>query len=244
MTYLGSKRRISKHIIPIMLKTMEHNGITTYAEPFVGGANSIDKIPLKYKRIGVDINPHTIAALTAVRDMPEQIPESLTKEEYMAMKGTEPDPIKSLLRFTCSFAGKLDAGYARERGSDPTTYPSRAKRNALKQSPNIQGLILQEGSYQILSPLKNTLIYCDPPYKGTTSYKTVKFDHEEFYSWCLEMSKDNIVFLSEYEAPKMFTQLWEKEINIDLPRNRDKASKSTEKLFTLNPDKLPPNLLG
>ena len=63
MKYMGSKNRIAKHILPIMLKEMEDKGYTTWVEPFVGGGNTIDKVPETYKRIGADLNEHTIAAM-------------------------------------------------------------------------------------------------------------------------------------------------------------------------------------
>ena len=44
MKYLGSKNRISKYISPILQQYINENRITTYYEPFVGGANIIDKI--------------------------------------------------------------------------------------------------------------------------------------------------------------------------------------------------------
>lgn len=42
---MGSKNRIAKHLLPIMLKEAEKHGITKWVEPFVGGANMIDKVP-------------------------------------------------------------------------------------------------------------------------------------------------------------------------------------------------------
>ena len=42
MKYMGSKQRIAKHILPIILASRETN--QTYVEPFCGGCNSIDKV--------------------------------------------------------------------------------------------------------------------------------------------------------------------------------------------------------
>ena len=44
MQFVGSKNRISKQLAPIIQKYIDDNNITTYVEPFVGGANMIDKI--------------------------------------------------------------------------------------------------------------------------------------------------------------------------------------------------------
>ena len=42
MKYMGSKARIAKHILPIILKDRKPN--QWYSEPFTGGANLIDKV--------------------------------------------------------------------------------------------------------------------------------------------------------------------------------------------------------
>jgi DNA adenine methylase len=49
---MGSKNRISKHLLPILTKHLKED--TYYVEPFVGGCNMIDKVdhPL---RIGVSL---------------------------------------------------------------------------------------------------------------------------------------------------------------------------------------------
>ena len=50
MKYMGSKNRIAKHILPIILKDRKEG--QWYVEPFVGGANIRDKV--ECKRIGSD----------------------------------------------------------------------------------------------------------------------------------------------------------------------------------------------
>ena len=63
MKYMGSKNRIAKHLLPIMLKEAERHGITKWVEPFVGGGGMIDKVPSTFERVGYDLNPHTIQAM-------------------------------------------------------------------------------------------------------------------------------------------------------------------------------------
>lgn len=53
MKYMGSKNRIAKHILPIMLAEAEKHNITTWVEPFVGSWGMIDKVPATFRRIGV-----------------------------------------------------------------------------------------------------------------------------------------------------------------------------------------------
>ena len=80
MKYLGSKNRISKYISPILQQYINENRITTYYEPFVGGANIIDKIDCSL-RIGNDIHPQLIAMFLALQNGWNP-PEHITEEEY------------------------------------------------------------------------------------------------------------------------------------------------------------------
>lgn len=64
--YMGSKSRIAKQIVPIIQAGIEQDGRDSYIEPFVGGANVIDKIKCKY-RAGFDINEYLIALLQRVQ---------------------------------------------------------------------------------------------------------------------------------------------------------------------------------
>ena len=206
---MGSKNRIAKHLLPIMIAECENHGITKWVEPFVGGANMIDKVPDTFERIGYDLNDHAVHALIDIRDNAERLPDSVSEEEYRSYRGTEPKILTSLARFGASFGGKFENGYARGFSADgsPRNYWSETKRNALKQSPKIQNVEFICDSYENIS-FENCLIYCDPPYQGTTGYKTGSFDHDKFFDWCREQAKNNIVFVSEYNAPDDFIEVW------------------------------------
>ena len=234
MKYMGSKNRIAKHLLPIMLAECEKHGITKWVEPFVGGANMIDKVPDSFERIGCDLNDHVIHALIDIRDNVEGLPDSVSESYYRSLFGLEPAPINSWIRFMLSFGGKLDNGYAREKGSNETTFCGYGKRNALKQSPKIQNVEFICESYENLD-FENCLIYCDPPYQGTTGYKTGGFDHDKFFDWCREQAKKNIVFVSEYSAPDDFIEVWQGEIKTNFASTRKKAThNAVEKLFRVN----------
>lgn len=79
---MGSKNRIAKFVLPIMIKEANEKGITTWVEPFVGGANMIDKVPNRFQRIGIDYNAHTIDALIAIRDLVDKLPTEVSEEYY------------------------------------------------------------------------------------------------------------------------------------------------------------------
>lgn len=229
MKYMGSKNRIAKHLLPIMLAECEKHGITKWVEPFVGGANMIDKVPPSYERFGYDLNPHTIAALIGIRDHVSEFPCEVGEDFYKSIKKTEPHPINSWVRFECSFGAKLDNGYA--RNSAGANYAQMGLNLAIKQSPKIQNVQFICDSYENLD-FTNTLIYCDPPYQGTSRYKTGAFDHDKFFEWCRQQAKSNIVFVSEYNAPDDFECVWQGEIKTNFASQRKTAThNAVEKLF-------------
>ena len=139
MNYMGSKNRIAKHLLPIMIEAADNAGITTWVEPFVGGGNMIDKVPDRFKRIGYDFNEHVIYAMCDIRDRAEDLPESITEEYYKEVRGNKPEVFNSWLRFVASFGAKFEGGYARGKNSvgGYRNYVSESKRSALKQSPKI-----------------------------------------------------------------------------------------------------------
>ena len=82
--------------------------------------------------------------------------------------------------------------------------------------------------------LNDYVIYCDPPYRGTTTYKTRPFPYEEYYDWVRELSKNNIVLCSEYWMPDDFECIWEKQTTTQIDSNRevgDSKNIRIEKLF-------------
>lgn len=231
MKYMGSKNRIAKFILPIMIAEAEKQGLITWVEPFVGGANVIDKVPSSFNRIGYDLNPHTIAALVAIRDMVDQLPESVSEQEYKSYKGTEPSPITSWARFYCSFGGKFENGYA--KNSRGVNYAMEGRGNLIKQSGNLQNVALLDQSYDSVVFQEPSLIYCDPPYQGTTGYKTGAFDHDKFFDWCRQKKAEgHTVFVSEYQAPDDFELVWQGEIKTNFASTRKGATHTAvEKLF-------------
>ena len=86
-------------------------------------------------------------------------------------------------------------------------------------------------SYQDLEIPEKSLIYCDPPYRGTTGYK-MGFDSGAFWQWCRDKAAEgHTVLISEYSAPADFICLLEIEHFTTVNSNKDKR---IEKLFTFN----------
>lgn len=238
MKYMGSKSRIAKHILPIMLNEAKKHNIKVWVEPFVGGANMIDKVPETFKRIGYDLNEYIIEMFKSLQQ--GFIPKDLyTKEEYDYIKSNK-DENKALTGYVginCSYSGKWFGGYAgivNTKGG-VRNYQEEAKRNVLKQIVNLKDVEFHTSSYEALD-FTDCLIYLDPPYKGTTEYRDSGFDHENFYDWCRQQAKKNIVFVSEYTAPDDFVCVWEQEVKSSLSANGVSGGSkvSIERLFKVS----------
>lgn len=230
MVYMGSKNRIAKELIPIITKDLKPN--QWYVEPFVGGANMIDKIEHPYK-LGADNNKYLIALLEAVQNG-QELPENINKDEYIAVKTNKdnyPDWYVGFVGFVCSFRGKFFGGYSgyyTTKTGIQRNYIKERINNILKQ--NLDGIKLVCSSYDALDIPANSIIYCDPPYNGTTKYKD-SFDSDAFWQWCRDKAKEgHTVYVSEYNAPEDFKCIWEKQINSNLGGTSKTA---TEKLFTI-----------
>ena len=235
MKYMGSKRRIAKHILPIMLeKRLEEQ---CWVEPFVGGANLIDKVC--GWRIGNDNNFYLIELFKAIQNgwIP---PNECSAEEYYHIKRNRdsfPPYLVGFVGFGCSFGSTFMAGYARDKNpiiEKRQNYCLCAKKSILKQKENIIGVQFHHGDYKELNIPNKSLIYCDPPYEGTFKYSTSKnFNHSEFWQWCRNKKDEgHNVFVSEHNAPDDFECIKEIELvcNVD---SRVKAKKRIERLFTL-----------
>ena len=111
MRYLGSKAKIAKDIVPIIQSYIDNNGIEQYWEPFVGGANIIDKIKCKV-RVCTDINPQLIALLQQAQIDTSVCPDTISEEEYKEVKNNKdkyPNWYVGLVGF-CSFGSKYWGG--------------------------------------------------------------------------------------------------------------------------------------
>ena len=75
----------------------------------------------------------------------------------------------------------------------------------------------------------DSVIYCDPPYRGTSSYSKAKhFNHERFFEWALRQTVP--VYVSEYAMPEEFVEVaaWQKRCKMSQTSN---SLRTTEKLF-------------
>jgi len=236
MKYVGSKNKLSKELAPIIQSYITED-TKGYIEPFVGGANMIDKIKCK-KKIGCDIHKELIASLKAISGgwLP---PKNISEETFNEIKNSQqnyPDYLLGYIGFQLTFGSMWMGSYRRDK-IGKRKYDEEAFKNVAKQANNLKDIKFKNISYRNINPdkLNGWVIYCDPPYKGTIKYKVEEFDYLYFYEWCKRLAKNNIVLISEYSMPSEFECIWSKETIVQInnvgDKNKDNKTR-IEKLFT------------
>jgi len=238
MRYLGSKRRIAKHILPLILK--DRTPKQYYVEPFAGGLNSF--VQVGGLRLANDINKYVIAMFQAVAKgwVP---PSNITEDEYKTIrdnKDAHPPELVGFVGIGCAFGGKWFGGYARGKNAKGQwrNYADESQRHIMQlQAPYLKDATFSSVCYTDMQIPNNSIIYCDPPYANTTKgYAKNHKDtwHVDFWQWCRDMVKQgHTVFVSEYTAPNDALLLWQQDIGINVHTDACKQVTRTEKLFTL-----------
>lgn len=230
MKYMGSKARFKNQI----LQHIPTHG-ACYIEPFAGGMNMIDGVCDADVRIANDFNKYLISMFQAL-DF-GWVPKKITKEEYLNLKNLNgPDYLIGWAGVACSYSGKWFCGFAGDvmTKGGLRDYQQEAINNALKQIAKLRGVVFRSGSYDEIMIPDGSVVYCDPPYAGTTGYKDC-FDNNKFWSWARGISKNNQVFISEYRAPEDFKCILEIHTKSSLSANGSSGGSklSVEKLFTI-----------
>lgn len=122
-------------------------------------------------------------------------------------------------------------GYARSEGK--ICYAATTKRSLLKRLPLIPDVVFSHKLFHEHKPV-GKLVYCDPPYAGTTAYGAFdNFDHDLFWAMMSKWTENNTVVVSEYAAPEGWKCVAEFQSRMGMATEggRDKRS---EKMFRLD----------
>lgn len=191
--------------MPIMLMSLRPN--QTFVDGFCGGCAVIQRVPKEHRRIANDNNGYLIAMfqrLTMTDWKPQQIIEKpyydKVRATYHAHDGIFDDATIGRVGYMGSRNGRFfDGGYSGHHAKDGRDYIAENIRNISKQIPDLRGIEWQNGSYDKMQVPDASLLYLDPPYRGTSGYPTARhFNHEAFYDFCRQMKRDgHTVFVSE-----------------------------------------------
>ena len=227
MQYFGGKAKIAKYIVPYLESIRKENQI--FVEPMCGGLNITSK--MSGKIIACDYNKYLISLYNAILKGYE-LPDYISEKEYYELKYNKDknEILSGFVGFGCSYSGKFFGNYA--KNNTGRNYCKNAKNSLLKKFNKIQFI---HSNYKDLKP-KNCLVYCDPPYKSNTqstmqSYGVEEFDNDYFWNVMIEWSKDNDVYISEYEAPNGFECVLEIPTKTDIKCIGNKKQDRIEKLF-------------
>jgi DNA adenine methylase len=235
MIYLGGKHYAGKAIAAELRKAYTPGA--PYYEPFVGGGHVLYRVAefIDGPMYVSDLSSDLMILWRAVAAGYEP-PTELSREEWAALKIAEPSPLRSAAGFGLSFSGKWFGGYGAANRPSNAQFPCRALARSFDQRrAAFARAVLACCSYSAYSPEPGALVYCDPPYKDTTTFVNVEpFDHAAFWRWAEASSLAGArVFVSEYQAPDGWNPVLEKQIDSKIKAMANKATaKGTEKLFT------------
>lgn len=213
MRYLGGKSRIARHIAPFI-------GDGILYEPFVGAFNIVPSCNVSHA-VCSDIHPGLIRLYKAVQQgwVP---PDTISHDEYHAMKAVKDDsPLGVFASFAASFGGKEWGGFARDRTGkrDLSAESAVAFRRKI---PFIKAAEFHCLPYYDVVPYSGSVLYCDPPYKGTVGYKTGDFNTDEFVLWCNYHADRGVrVLVSEFHNPDpgRWAVLWQRCRKTSIDKN-------------------------
>lgn len=226
MRYFGGKSRTCARIASY-LNSIRRPG-QLYVEPFVGAGWVLQL--MDNPREASDICEDLILLYRAIQNGWEP-PSELSENEYQRLKTSDPSALRAFAGFGCSFAGKWFGGYAR---SGQRNYASNCHNSLVEKArPALEGVEFYCRSYSDVNPV-GTLIYCDPPYQGTTGYSAAgRFDWDLFWDTVRRWSEKNVVVVSEYSAPDDFDVVLEIPTKLDIRSSVGKEQR-IERLFRHN----------
>jgi len=247
--YHGGKQRIGKTLAGIILKEAfdlaekRKIKISGYCEPFCGMLGVYQYIlDSDFKDLNDlsfhagDMNKSLIKMWKKSKPNQDWKPptQKITKEEFLRLKvNGESSAEKGFIGHFYGYMGKYFQPFRHV-----TCDIEKVAKKILDIGKKMKKVNFKSGSYLNFSKLEKCIIYCDPPYEKQAHYydekgKRMTFNHSDFWEWCREMGKKNIVFVSEYQAPKRsdgtedFKLVW-------TGKSRTPGSDGKEKLFVLN----------
>lgn len=166
-------------------------------------------------------------------------PESLSEEEYRHIRDhkDEDKPLTAFAGFGCSFGGKWFGGYGRHGVKDNHAVErSMCKESGRALMRDLEILKKAEFmclDYRDIEIPKGSVIYADPPYRNKMAAYGLQdqFDTDCFWEWCRKKSRDNLIYISELEAPEDFEVIWEKPVLRQLANCNAENFIAKEKLF-------------
>lgn len=231
MQYLGGKSRTCKQIAGYINQIRKPGQV--YWEPFVGAGWVLQYI-VGGERYASDSNWHLIEMWKALQNGWTP-PKNVSEDDYReAQAGLLSPELTAFIGFGCSWSGIWFTGYAQSPRKDRVNgYALGSRKSLLEKSIHTKYVKFFHADFLECShPAYNCLIYCDPPYNGTTGYGAVDpFDTGKFWARVRYLSEHgHTILVSEYNAPPDFSTVWQQRIKTDMNTKNGKDHR-IEKLF-------------
>ena len=133
-----------------------------------------------------------------------------TKEYYEQMQTFMPlldipyDKIETLaqLKVDIDTLSQADSVQKPKRLWECDSEERNNRLRSLESLGSLDRLNVLHGDYASVVPESGSVIYLDPPYRGTSEYNGIVFNHERFYEWIERQTERGcFVFISEYDMP-------------------------------------------
>lgn len=215
MQYQGGKARIAKRLAAAIMQ----NTSLRYrlVEPFTGGGNMLAVLAPAFQHVcASDLHPDLILMWWALQ-AGWTPPDNVTVDMYETLRHAPlPSPLRGFVGFGCSFGGTWFGNYAQNRRGD--NYAAQTRHALLRDIKNMNHVVFSCRPYIEVAVKAGDVVYCDPPYAGTTGYKVGEaWNPEAFWDtaqrWVDLGAK---VFVSEFNAPPQWQVIWEKECRRNL----------------------------
>jgi len=237
MQYLGGKSRIAKQIAATILASTDDR--STYVEPFVGAGSVAVQLAPHFERSYLsDASPDLIELWRALA-LNWTPPDTVSPEEYAGLRNAPVSALRGFVGYGCSFGGKWFGGYARHASgcckTPGKTYASHSAGSLVAKVKRLGSADFVCLDYRDVYVPRGAVVYCDPPYRGTTKYaRLANFDSDDFWAWATRQSCHATVYVSEYAAPEGWCAVWGSQVNVSIHRDRN-AGVATEHLWTYSP---------
>lgn len=247
MLYLGGKAHVAARLRRAMEPYLREHGHVVW-EPFCGGLN-VSRELTDCTGLLSDAHPALIALYTSYR-AGWRPPATVTRADWERARDLpDHDPLKAFAGFGCSRLGDYFSGYhnpgSRQKLSGPQAgtwshdNPARAAAEGLSVLKRLTGFSIARHDFLAVVPCAMAcLIYCDPPYAGTTGYSGVSaFNHQRFWHRCQEWAAHTTVLVSEQSCPVPHTVVWQydKLRNLDQVRPGAVGRRVREYLYKVQP---------